>query len=308
MVNVLVSTIHYPLTMARYFINAFERRDDVKLTTAGPFTGMFIPWGGGMQLDSRHVYTPTIPLPKTSIGQTVPSSFIESQVRDQIDIWIDIDAGWCISNRPSFSKVVYVQIQTDPHVLKHRYDHAKRRNRYDISYCMQTPYISAGEKYLPYAYDPKIHYSEPLEKEYDTCIIGLAYNQRMGLIRALEGQGITCRHGIGIVYDEYRREYNKSRIALSWSSLQDLPARVWEAFGMQIPLVSNRVPDLNNFFKENVHYMGFSGEGEAVESVKFLLEHPEQASQMASCAYDVVKDAHTWDNRVQTIMEDCGYG
>ena len=29
-----------------------------------------------------------------------------------------------------------------------------------------------------------------------------------------------------------RQKYNESKIALSWSSLEDLPARVWEAFGM----------------------------------------------------------------------------
>ena len=111
--------IHYPLSMMRYMIEALEDRDDVDLWTYGPFTGNNIPWNGGMQLDQRYVKTPKTPFTKQS--NIVFGEFINNLCPfDEVDLWLSVDAGWCIDGRPEKAKV-YAQIQTDPHVLKARY-------------------------------------------------------------------------------------------------------------------------------------------------------------------------------------------
>ena len=295
--NIVVSGLFYPVTMMQYFINALERRDDVNLWTCGPFNGTWIPWGGGMHIDEKYVYTPSLCLDK-NVRTRAPYGRVANDVPFEPDLWLQIDAGWHFMDRPK-AKIV-AHIQTDPHVLKHTYSWPKSYS--DFSFCMQTPYIQAGEWYLPYGYDPKIHYPEDLEKEYDVCLIGLQYEARTKLISALERKGFSVYYTIGKVYDDYRNLYNKSRIALSWSSLLDLPARVWEAFGMALPLVTNRLPDLSTFFVEEDHYLGFDSLGEAVQQVEWLLQNPEDAEIMAQAGYRKGLP-HTWDSRIDQVLE-----
>ena len=60
MIRVVVSGIHYPLSMMKYFITALQRREDIELFTVGPFTGTYIPWAGGMQLPAKYVKQPDL--------------------------------------------------------------------------------------------------------------------------------------------------------------------------------------------------------------------------------------------------------
>ena len=223
---------------------------------------------------------------------------------DEVDLWLSVDAGWCIDGRPNKAKA-YAQIQTDPHVLKDRY--RKYRSQYDFSFCMQTPYLDEGEIYLPYGYSKRHHFPEDLSKEYDVCLIGLDYAHRHNLVSKLQALGLKVKSGIGIVYDEYRHEYNKSKIALSWSSLQDLPARFWEGMAMGLPVVSNRLPDIRtNGFQEDYHYLGFDTDAEAIEKINFLLNDPKAAKQIGNAGYHKVIEDHSWDERMDFVLETCG--
>ena len=175
----------------------------------------------------------------------------------------------------------------------------------DVVFTMQTPYIEAGEQYLPYAYDPTIHYPEPeTEKIYDACLIGLHYPQRDALVSGLRNKGYNVHYSIGEIYDDYRHIYNQSKIALSWSTLLDMPARVWEAFGMGNLLVTNRVPDLPTFFTENDHYLGFSTVEEGISKVEWALANWDEAQKIADAGHRKV-NGNTYDARVRQILETC---
>src|SRR3989304_1825407 len=139
------------------------------------------------------------------------------------------------------------------------------------SFCMQQAYIEKGEEYLPYAFDPTVHYPMDLEKVYDACLIGLQYEHRNQLVSRLRQRNLNVYYTIGEIYDEYRERYNQSKVALSWSRMDDTPARVFEAFGMSLPLVCNRTPDLKNFFLDGNDYLGFDNVDEAEKQVFTLL-------------------------------------
>lgn len=302
--KVVISGIHFPLSMMSYFIRAFQRRDDIDLWTCGPFTNNWTPWNYGMYLSPKHIYTPNLPLPMNLIGQKTSSLSVEKALpwKDEIpDLWLQVDADWRFSNKPKAKVVAHVQ--TDPHVLKPQYDEA--RKNMDVVFCMQQCYIKEGEKYLPYAYDPIIFYPQEKEKIYDACMIGLMYPQRAQLVELIRRMGFKVYTDIGKIFDENRELYNSSRIALSWSSLQDTPARVWEAFGMALPLLCNRTPDLGNFFVENDHYLGFSSLEEAGKQFAKLIADPEKASEMAWNARRKVETMGTWDMRITQILEQC---
>lgn len=300
MIKVVLSAIWYPMAMATYFWRALERRKDVELFVAGPFTGDWIPWAGGMHLAQKYVKAPDFALPADAITRHVQAALVESQLPWKPDIWIQVDAGWHFSTRPNANIVAHVQ--TDPHVLKESYNLPKSYS--DLNFCMQQVYSKPGEIYLPYAYDPTVHYPMPeVKKEYDACLLGLNYETRNSLVLRLQSHGLKVKYGIGEIFDEYRLAYNQSKIALSWSSLLDVPTRVFEAMGMGLPLVANVVPDMSRFFVDGVHYSGFTTLDEADSKVLQLLMDEDLRSWIAENGHRVVQD-QTWDNRITQIFQE----
>jgi glycosyltransferase involved in cell wall biosynthesis len=218
------------------------------------------------------------------------------------DLWLNVDAGWRPSRKPNAD--LTARIQTDPHCLKQHYMASKW---WDYDFCMQgAPYIQSDEIWLPYAYDPTIHYPMELEKETDICMIGLQYGHREQLANRMRSQGYNVDYRIGVVFDEYREAYNRSRVAVSFSSLQDTPARAYEAMGMGVPLVANRTPDLMRMFDEGEHFLGFETIQEAEAQIKFLLQNEKEAEKMAAKALSVVSEKHTYDKRIQFLLETVG--
>lgn len=301
-IKICLSALWFPLTMAGYFWRAFERRKDVELFVVGPFSDDYIPWNNGMKLPREYVKIPNYPLPmqSASLPNRLPAEFIQPRLPWKPDLWLQIDAGWHLANRPDATVVGHVQ--TDPHVLKGHYHHAKSYS--DISWCMQTPYMEEKEIYLPYAYDPTLHFPDQREIIYDACLVGLHYPQRDEWVNRLRSRGVNVYYSLGEIYKEYRERYCESKVALSWSSLQDLPARVWEGMAMGVPVVTNRVPDLTiNGFEEGTHYLGFDTVAEAEQQVIKLLVNDTLRESIAHNANKKVHD-HTWDARVNQILKD----
>ena len=286
--------------MLSYFREAFEYRNDVELWTCGPFTDTYIPWNYGMHLPKKYVKAPDFPLPMNSINVSPYPEMINAAMPWTPDLCIFIDAGWHLSSKPKGNTSILVK--TDPHVLAEQYKLPK--SYCDISYSMQLCYAEPGDLYLPYAVSQRIHYPMDIPKEYDACMIGLHYPQRDQLINRLLSRQLTVHYSMGEIYDEYREAYNKARVALSWSSLNDLPARVWEGMGMRLAVLTNRVPDLANFFIEGEHYLGFNTVDEAVIQADRLLKDKEFADWMADNAYRKVIAGHTYDHRVSQILEN----
>lgn len=298
--KVVLSFQIFPMTMALYFWRAFERRKDVELFVAGPFFDDYIPWCYGMRLPKKYVKVPNLPLPPQMAQVKLPSAVIESQLPWTPDLWIQIDSNWHLANKPKAGMVALVE--PDPHVLKGWYQYPKSYS--DIVFSMQDNYREPDEKYLPYAHDPEMHFPEELPIEHDGCLVGLHYPQRDRLVALLRGMGFNIHYDMAKIYDEYRTAYNKSKIALSWSTLLDTPARVWEAMGMKLPALINRTPDLGHFFVEGDHYLGFDTLEEAGRQFARLIADPVMAEEIAGNAYRKVQ-YHTYDQRVQALLEAC---
>lgn len=297
--KVVISGLFYPLTMMGYLLRGFRRLRNVDIFTVGTFTGDWIPWNSGMRLPQKYVEVPDVPLPPSTVNQRVPYAVVAPYINFEPDLWLQVDAGLHFLDKPKANIVAHVQ--TDPHCLKEWYKHAISYS--DFNFCMQQFYMQPGEFYLPYAYDEKMFYPMPeVEKKYDACLIGLHYPQRDALVQRLRSRGLNVYYSIGEVYDEYRLIYNQSKVALNWSSLQDLNARTFEAFGMKLPLVTNRVPDLPNFFVENEHYLGFDNVDEAEAQVIKLLSDDNLREEIADAGYRKVQP-HTWKHRAQQILE-----
>jgi hypothetical protein len=292
--TVVLSQIFYPLSIGRYFEIALKRRTDIDLITVGPYTGNMIPWNNWMTLPNKYAIPPTITLP---IGPpSVPISFVENQLPQKPDLWLQIDAGFHLEGKPQNGKNVIVA--TDPHVLNYE----KQRTFADTFYCMQACYAKDGDLYLPYAYDQIYHAPEEQERLFDVCLLGLHYAQRNLLVDRLRQNGVKVYYDLGPCFDEARAIYNQAPIGINWSSKDDLTARVFELLGMRRLAVANNVSDLSRFFRDGKDLITFSGLEEAVEKILHYLANEDQLKTIADQGYETVRP-HTWDARVCQILD-----
>jgi hypothetical protein len=177
-------------------------------------------------------------------------------------------------------------------------------------------YSIPGDIYLPYAYDPTVHYEEEgTEKIYDVCAVGLEYGHRVQLIEELRKRGLRCHISTGPIFDEYRKIYSQSHIGINWSSLNDLNARAFETPMMSIP-VMNLVSDMKEFLAFNYCNLFESyndgqdnsrwvqGAANVVMDVMDNLDDKRKSNQVAR---ELLK-GETYDARIQQILDACGFG
>jgi hypothetical protein len=304
MINVAISAIWYPMTIASYYLAALRRRSDVNVTIVGPSTGAWIPWvkragDPGMTLPDKYVITPDLSLP---MGKNMPIGMVESRLDTQPDLWLQIHAGYWLIGKPKHG--VNVIVGTDPHVLAGEY--ALPRQQADRFYSMQAHYMKPGDHYLPYAFDPVWHQPEPeTERTHDVTLLGLHYENRTKLVARLRQSGVNVLFDLGLAYDEARHAYAGGPIGLNWSSLDDLTARVFELLGMHRLAIVNHVPDLPKFFADGVDLVTFRTLDEAADKVLYYLTHPAEGQKIADIGHRTVQE-HTWDARIDQVLRDAG--
>jgi hypothetical protein len=292
--------MHYPFAISSYFLKALRNRPDVELKTCGQYTGTWIPWRAGMDLQAKYDNRPDIVLGgKEMLNKQIPYSMVASKLGDwKPDMVLNIDAGTHWVSKPNVDCPV-VTIATDPHVLV--YD--VPRGYSDYFFNMQKYYSKPNDIYMPYCYSTYDHYREPdLPIEYDAALIGLQYPNRVDLVNKLRNDGLNVFFNNGQVFDEARDTYSRARVGISWSSMNDLIARVFEFMAFGVVPVINRVPDLPLHFEENVHYLGFDTVSEGVETVKFALENPEISDTIIDNAKKAVAP-HSYDARIQQMLD-----
>lgn len=308
-IKILCLSLWYPLTMSRYFEKALQHRDDVDLKTTGVYTGSWIPWLGGMELPNKYAKSPDIPLPFAPNVGEVNYEIVKAQLGDwEPDIVMTIDAGIHWKYKPSDGLVVHVA--TDPHALDYDY----QRTISDKFFNMQAVYSKAGDIYLPYAYSKYDFYPEQMTdetgieqpKDVDAVLIGMPYEQRVQWVDGLRKRGVSVIFENGPVFDEARALYNRGRIGLNWSSLDDLNCRFFELPAMKLCPIMNSVTDANKFLDGGIDYCRFSDLREAVEQVIWAKENPKSAQAMAERAYQKILP-ETYDKRVEQILSDCGF-
>lgn len=299
-IKVLLCYLIYPLAMGSYFRRALERRSDVDLKVTGVYTGTWIPWLGGVELAQKYAIPPDIPLPFSPNVGSVNYELVKAQLGDWIpDIIINVDAGLHWKHKPVDGKVVTVG--TDPHVLNEFYDEPRKYS--DKFFSMQKVYAKENDSYLPYAYDPTVHYPTEQEKDTDAVLIGMPYQQRVEWVAELRKRGCSVLFENGPVFDEYRELNNRARIGLNYSSLDDLNARAYELAAMKLAPVMNVVTDLE---ASGIECAMFRTLPEAVEAVMYLKEHDDKRLELAEDAYRSVQ-GQTYDNRVETIFKEVGF-
>jgi hypothetical protein len=309
--KVLLLNKFWGFTLGHYFVRALLRRDDIDLKTTGQFSGAYLPWMGGYRVPEKYVYTPDIPLSLPMEVQEIDYNMVKMYLGDwKPDLIINTSSTCYWKNKPTDGYCVAVAI--DPHALD--YDHA--RSVSDKFFNMQKVYSKEGDIYLPYAYDPTVHYEEEnTEKIYDVCAVGLEYPWRVQLIENLQARGLRCHISTGPIFDEYRKIYSQSHIGLNWSSLADLNARAFETSMMNVQ-VMNQVPDMQ-YFEAFSRVLSFPCDnnaqdksrwvGGAVEQVVWAMDNLDKAKENNAIIRKGLA-GETYDARIQQILDTTGFG
>jgi hypothetical protein len=309
--KVLMLSKWWPFTIGHYFLRALQRRDDIDLKTTGQFSGSYIPWRNGMYVPEKYVYTPDFPLPLPMEVQEVDYDLVKMYLGDwKPDLLINTSSTCYWKNKPTDGYSVAIAI--DPHVLD--YDHA--RNVSDKFFNMQKVYSKEGDIYLPYAYDPVVHYEDLNQvKIYDVAMVGLEYPHRLKLAEELGKRGLRVYIRVGDIFDDYRKVNSQSHIVLNWSTLDDLNARAFEAPMMGIP-VMNMVTDMQYFeafsrvllfpcvnnVQDKSHFVST-----AVEQVMWAMNNLDKAKENNYLTRGALR-GETYDNRIQLILDECKLG
>jgi hypothetical protein len=299
-IKILLSMLYYPFCLGSLFWRALERRDDVEIKTCGAFTNDYIPWFNDRRIPIRYVRPVDIPLPPNEVYPKWEA--IKSMLGDwKPSLVLTIDACWHFSSKPD---CLSVTVATDAHVV----DYNPSRATADYFFNLHHFYSIGNDIPMAYACDPTIHYpDDTVSIDTDCCLIGLHYAHRDTLINALRSRGRSVIYEIGPIYDEYRKLNCRAKIGLNWASRKDLNARVMEISAMQRIPVINRVPDLPFVgMEENKHYLGFDTLEDALAKVDWALAHEDEAKVIAKNAHDLVLARHTYDQRIQTILETVG--
>ena len=301
-IKIVFSYIAYPVAMPRYMLEALLRRTDVEVWVAGPYTGRRIPWMGGMFLPEEYIREPDLPL-----TYSMPPEFIfpsaEAHLPWTPDLWIEGNAGMQTVGKPS--SCPYVVIATDPHVIN--YDAA--REKADYFYSMQKPYMKAGDRWLPYGYDPIWHRktTKPFSaREYDIALVGLPYPDRKALMHQLRAKGYSCYLENGPAYEDAWEIYNNSKVGLNLSSLQDTCARVFEIMAMRCVALLNRVPDQGELFREGEEFFGFGTIPEAIQQFERIMKTPVHEMDVVLDKARAAVIPHSWDTRMEQVLKDVG--
>lgn len=107
--------------------------------------------------------------------------------------------------------------------------------------------------------------------------------------------------------EEMSNIYRQSRIVVNISRddyLQDANLRCFEAMASGALLITPTPTELSEIgFSDGIHYVGFQKESELYEKVEYYLKHDQERQIIAQNARNLVLQEHTYDTRVQTILD-----
>lgn len=281
--KLLTVFIHYPVCSGRYFTDALRRLGhDVR--HIGDSTGTYIPWPpDGGHLPAKYAY---------------PSDGGYTAHWDDWtpDLIILADSAFAY-HHPVYQDVPHVVWGVDNHVRDYRQNGIAHYFLAHKNVSIQP--LDSDVTWLPCAYDPAVFTPSPIpfaDRQYDVCMLGVLYPQRVEILSALANAGLSVFAGTGEVYTEYAAAYHNARISLCVSARGDVAQRIFETAAMGCAILSDPLPDLIELNAPGI--VLYNGVEDVVTQAKALLHAPELADTTQAWAIP-----QTWDARAQVIFD-----
>ena len=111
-----------------------------------------------------------------------------------------------------------------------------------------------------------------------------------------------------VFFEQAALRYARARVGFNISVRDDLNMRFFEVLSYGNCLVTNRDvvgwEDLG--FVEDEHFLGYEGEEEMVNRIKWALDNPLEREKIAKAGHKLVRSAHTYEHRVNEMLNIVG--
>ena len=240
-----------------------------------------------------------------------------------LNIWIDYgeDAlGLPLDWYPSSPNAYWV---SDAHInepaYKYRMETAKK---FDHVFVAQREFIESfvrdgvsREKihYLPHAFEPDCYKPYDIINKWDWCFIGHPNSpHRIDLLDRLckefPNWYVGWRNAAVPGYnalDDIAWKMSQSKVGVNFSVNKDLNMRVFETMGTKTCLLTDRLPDIEEYFEDGKDLILFDSIEDAVQKMKMLLENDLLRIGISNNGYQKVLNNHTYMHRAKEMLKVC---
>lgn len=183
-----------------------------------------------------------------------------------------------------------------PWIQAAKIDHVAFNNPQDI-----IKYNLTSSFWMPYAASKKHHMIKyTSEKVRDLVFIGGLTQERLNYCRKF-----NIEH-MNVFGPEYITEMQKSKICFNKSISYDINAKYFEILGSGSFMLTNYNENFYKYMDHNsdVEKMFYYDDDDLDKKIKYYLNNEEERELIAKKVFDYINSSHTWENRVELILNN----
>jgi len=328
--KVLISHVSNPISMGRYYVDAFSKVHDVM--TCGPvidadelkqwrvaeeqhaFKSIEAAQVEKLDLIERLATPCDIPMARgqVDIGQVLDQ--LPKGWRPDLMMWIDSATGFLPMGLEKLDcPTVCLSVDTHTGQIDWRMKYAKM---FSHTYLVHNQFIdqfkAAGCPFvgwLPSACAPDVHGKIAAHKSYEIGFVGQTHRQwhphRVRLLERLKKAGFDV-HIESKILQEMALFNSRSKILFNRSLNGDLNMRVFESLCSGSMLLTDRLEDnalLNNLFQDREHLVLYD-DNNLEELVRYYLDHEDEREAIARAGREAVLSGHTYAHRADLVIAE----
>lgn len=156
--------------------------------------------------------------------------------------------------------------------------------------------------YFPNSYPSDLIYpNEKIEKNIFLGFCGSLLN-RSEILNKLENK-FSLKKDIWKLGDEMVKTINGYKIHFNKTLSNDINYRVFETMGCNTLVLTNETENINTLFKDMENIIIYKNENELFEKLNFLSFNDSLINQISNSGFELVKNNHTYDNRVDVLLK-----
>jgi hypothetical protein len=166
--------------------------------------------------------------------------------------------------------------------------------------------------WLPLACDPELHYKNIKNKRnYDIAFVGqigpsISFRHKF-LKKIFFSDNLTNiekKYTNGISDKLMSKIYGNSKIVPNVSINEDINMRYYETMAAGCLLLTNKIKNsgVDKLFTENIDYVSYSNERDAIKKIKFYLKNPLKRIKISKNGQKKVLAYNTYENRLKDII------
>lgn len=103
-------------------------------------------------------------------------------------------------------------------------------------------------------------------------------------------------------FQDAAKIYAKAKISINIAMKEDANMRIWEILGAGGFLLTDRIPHIEELFKDGEHLVLYDNYDDAVDKARYYLKHDDERERIAKAGFEWVMKTGTIDHRVDQML------